>query len=148
MADRWVVIAEREGVGRLDTWIEYLCVRRIDDAGVCELAICCHEPIAEIPSEWFDDEGEPLPEFKDSDGCLALPEYYEMGGSRTKLTGHDGEYLLGELVLDEQFGGPVSASLDGAPPMSDALESLGWKTTNPEGLRQEIKRSLSLAADR
>lgn len=147
----WIIIDEREGVGRVDTWSEYLCVSRTEDPRIYEFAICRHEMVGEIPSEWFDEEGQPLPEYSDKDGSLVIPEYYEYryaGGTvRTKLTGHDGEYLLGELVLDEQFGGPVPASLDGAPPLSDALESMGWKTSNLDGLRQEIKRSLSLVAD-
>lgn len=142
----WIIVDEREGVGRLDTWSEYLCMGRTEDSRVYELVVCRHEMVAEIPSEWFDDDGEPLPEFRDSDGCLALPEHYEMGGRHTKLTGHDGEYLLGELVPDEQFGGPVTVSLDGVPPLSNALETLRWKTSSMEGLIQAIDEALSLVA--
>ena len=143
----WIIVDEREGVGRVDTWSEYLCVSRTDNPKEYEVAICRHEVVAELPREWFDDDWQPLPDYADADGNLVLPEYYEIDGHHTKLTGHNGEYLLGELVLDEQFGGPITASLDGFPPLPDALAALGWKTSDLEELVQEIKRALSLVAD-
>ena len=108
----WMILDEREAKGSIDTWSEFLCVRRTDEPDTCDIAICRYEVVGEIPTAWFDDEGQPLPEYCDVTGSLKLPQFYEYRYAgrviRTKLTGHDGEYLLGELVFDETYGGPIS----------------------------------------
>ena len=71
------ILDEREGVGRVDTWSEYLCVSRTHDPDKFEIAICRYEMVGEIPTDWFDDEGQPLPKYSDDTGCLKVPEYYE-----------------------------------------------------------------------
>lgn len=139
----WVIVYEREGVGRLDTWSEYLCAVRTDDPEQCEIAICRHEVIGELPREWFDDDWQPLPEYSDAEGNLVLPDQYDVGGRSAKLTGHDGEYLLGELSWDEEFGGPYVVNLDDDAALTDAFDALGWKSFDLALLRRDIRLALS-----
>lgn len=143
----WIIIDEREATGSIDTWSEYLCVSRTDVPNKFEIAICRYEMVGEIPQEWFDDEGQPLPEYSDSDGYLKIPEYFEhryAGGIfNTKLSGHDGEYLLGELVYDETYGQPISVQRDDDAVLSVALIDLEWNNANTDALATLIKRSLS-----
>lgn len=124
----WMILDEREGVGMVDTWTEYLCVSQTDDPNKIDVAICRSEIVGEIPAEWFDDEGQPLPEFSDGTGYLKLPEYYDGWAGRSKLTGHDGEYLLGGLVFDETYAGPFTVQVNDLDAISSALKNLGWVT--------------------
>lgn len=73
----WQKIAEREASGRLDTWSVFLCVRPTAEPQLIEIAVCRYEELGEMPSDWFDEEGRPLPSYSDEDGSLKLPEYYE-----------------------------------------------------------------------
>lgn len=143
----WIIVDEREANGSIDTWSEYLCVRRAGDPNKFEIAICGYEMIGEIPADWFDEEGQPLPEYSDGTGGLEVPEYYEYRYAgriiRTKLTGHDGEYLLGELICDENYGPPTSLQSDDLANLSKALTDLEWNNANIDGLITLIKQSLS-----
>lgn len=147
MDSSWIVVDEREGVGRVDTWSEYLCVSRTDKPETFDIAICRYEVVGEIPTAWFDDEGQPLPEYSDVTGSLKLPQFYEYRYAgrviRTKLSGHDGEYLLGELVFDETYGGPISVRADELVKFTDALSILQWVTADVGGLFALVKRSIS-----
>ncbi|MCZ8017247.1 MULTISPECIES: hypothetical protein [Pseudomonadota] len=139
----WVIVDEREGVGRVDTWSEYLCVKLTDDDEKIDIAVCRHEVIGEIPSEWFDDDGVPLPEFSDENGYLVLPEFYEGWAGSTKLTGHDGGYLLGELTWDEGPGPPITAERQDVDAVSGALKSLGWSPSDTKALIDAIRKATS-----
>ena len=143
----WIIIDEREATGSIDTWSEYLCVSRTDDPKKFEIAICRYEMVGEIPLEWFDEDGQPLPEYSDGTGCLEVPEYYEYRYAgqivRTKLTGHDGEYLLGELVYDETYGQPISVQSEDDAQLSEALIGLKWYNANIDALIALIKLSLT-----
>lgn len=59
----WQILHSREQSTMADTWIEYLCAQ-INKIGIT-LKICTYEPLGYLPQEWFDDDGEPLPEFQD-----------------------------------------------------------------------------------
>lgn len=137
----WVIVDEREGVGRVDTWSEYLCVKLTDDQDQIDIAVCRNEVVGEIPSEWFDDEGEPLPEFSDENGFLVLPEFYEGWGGKTKLTGYDGAYLLGELIWDEEPGPPITVNLEDGEALYDAIKSLGWHPADGNSLIEAIRKA-------
>lgn len=137
----WIVVDEREGVGRVDTWSEYLCVSRTDEPDTFDIAICRHELVGEIPKNWFDDEGQPLPEYSDDSGHLEVPEYFDGWAGRIKLTGHDGEYLLGELVFDETYGGPISVKADDMAAISGAVNDLGWVVTDESVLTKSVKQA-------
>ena len=58
---QWIIVDEREGVGRVDTWSEYLCVMPASEPDTIEIAICRYEMLGEIPVDWFDEEGQTLP---------------------------------------------------------------------------------------
>lgn len=143
----WIILDEREGVGGVDTWSEYLCASRTDNPEQFEIAICRYEMVGEIPAEWFDDEGQPLPEYSDGTNCLIVPEYYEYRYAgqivRTKLTGHDGEYLLGQLVWDETFGGPITVHAGDSAEISLAIQTLEWVTADQNALISLIAQALA-----
>jgi len=143
----WIIVDEREATGSIDTRSEYLCVSRTDDPKKFEIAICRYEMVGEIPLEWFDEDGQPLPEYSDGTGCLEVPEYYEYRYAgqivRTKLTGHDREYLLGELVYDETYGQPISVQSEDDAQLSEALIGLKWYNANIDALIALIKLSLT-----
>ena len=143
----WIIIDEREATGSIDTWSEYLCVSQTDEPQSFEIAICRYEMVGEIPQEWFDDEGQPLTEYSDSEGYLKIPEYFEhryAGGIfKTKLSGHDGEYLLGELVYDETYGGPISVKIEEVEKLADVLMIFQWVAADVDGLIDAIKRCIS-----
>jgi hypothetical protein len=143
----WIIIDEREATGSIDTWNEYLCVGRTDDPNNFEIAICGYEMVGEIPSDWFDEDGQPLPEYSDGTGCLEVPEYYEYRYAgqivRTKLTGHDGEYLLGELVYDETYGSPITVHAEYLAELSLALKNLGWVAADQGVLINSIQQAFA-----
>ena len=134
---------EREGVGRVDTWSEYLCVSSTNDPDKFEIAICRNEVVGEIPSDWFDDEGQPLTEYFDGTGYLVVPEYYDGWAGRTKLTGHDGEYLLGELSWDESFAPPITVNRRNTVEIINAMNDLGWVAAEPQSLLEAIRKSMA-----
>lgn len=136
----WIIVDQREGSGRLDAWSEYLCVSRLPDPAKFEIAICRHELVGEIPTDWFDEDGVPYPEYSDEVGDLVVPDYYDVGSYRAKLSGHDGEYLLGELALDETFGQPI-VLLDGDEDgLKQALVALDWVPCDAVNLQQRINQ--------
>jgi len=147
MDNTWIILDEREGVGRVDTWSEYLCVSRTHDPDKFEIAICRYEMVGEIPTDWFDDEGQPLPKYSDDTGCLEVPEYYEhrYAGQivRTKLTGHDGEYLLGELSCDESFGPPITVNRRDTAEIIGLVNDMGWVVAEPQSLLEAIGKSMA-----
>jgi len=139
----WIIVDEREGIGRVDTWSEYLCVSSTDDPKKFAIAICRHEVVCEIPSEWFDEDGEPLVEYSDGDGNLLVPEWLEQWGHYTKLTGHEGGYLLGELVCDETYGLPITVHTENLAEMSLALKNLGWVAADQGALINSIQQAFA-----
>lgn len=139
----WIIVDEREGVGRVDTWSEYLCVSSTDDPSKFDIAVCGSEVVGEIPADWFDDEGQPIPEYSDDTGCLEVPEYYDGWAGVTKLTGHDGEYLLGELVCNETYGLPITVHAENLAEMSLALMNLGWVAADQGALINSIQQAFA-----
>ncbi len=139
----WIIVDEREATGSIDTWREYLCISPANDPDKFEIAICRHELVGEIPADWFDDEGQPLPEYSDDTGYLEVPEYFDGWAGRTKLTGHDGEYLLGELVWDETYGGPITVQAKDLADVSLGIGTLGWTTANEVALICSILQAVA-----
>ena len=115
----WYPIFSREQSTMADTWTEYLCATREGDK--FDLGICAPELLGYIPREWFDEDDEPLPEYRDEYGSLLVPTEFE-GRS---VVGHDGEYLLGPLVqCDNERSASVSElSLEA---LSEALRQMEW----------------------
>lgn len=90
---------EQSSIGA-GTWTEYLCAKPVEDGFV--LGICIHELLGEIPSGWYDDDGELLPSYRDENGDLLLPAEYQ----GRPVEDYDGEYLLGPL---DQWNNDFSA---------------------------------------
>ena len=143
----WIIVDEREATGSIDTWSEFLCVSRTNEPQNFILAICRYEMVGEIPPEWFDDECQPLPEYSDGEGGLEVPEYFEYRYAgqivRTKLTGHDGEYLLGGLVYDETYGQPITVNAEILDEISQALETVGWMASDANNLMSSITQAFA-----
>ncbi|MGE8142892.1 hypothetical protein ACQKOE_13025 [Novosphingobium sp. NPDC080210] len=116
----WSKILSREQGTMADTWTEYLCAKPANDGFV--LGVCIYEIVDYIPGEWFDDDGEPLPEFRDAKGDLVLPA--EFNGR--PIEGHDGEWLLGPL---DQWNNEETAYVTelSHSSVAEALEILDWK---------------------
>ena len=133
----WHPISSREQSSMADTWIEYLCAAR-DGDGFC-LGICVHELLGYIPQEWFDDEGEPLAEYRDEDGYLRVPAEFE----GQPVIGHNGEYLLGELG---QWNNDETVSVKQLTPeaLTSALGQLDWDL---EDAREALAGLLMLKGD-
>ncbi len=123
----WSPILSREQSNMSDTWTEYLCATR--DGAVFGLGICVHELLGYIPQEWFDDDGEPLPQYRNKDGSLRVPA--EFAGQ--SVVGHDGEYLLGSLG---QWNSDQSASVSdlSLEAVNDALRQIGWNVDDASEL--------------
>lgn len=133
----WNKILSREQSTMADTWTEYLCAKPANDGFV--LGICIYEIVDYIPGDWFDDDGEPLPEFQDANGDLALPA--EFNGR--PIEGHNGEWLLGPLDQwnneDTAFVTELSRSS-----ISEALEILEWDVSDVDEVLSDL---LSIASE-
>jgi len=129
----WYPILSREQSTMADTWTEYLCATR--EGGKFDLGICAHELLGYIPGEWLDDDGEPLPKYRDEHGSLLVPTEFE-GRS---VVGHDGEYLLGPLVQsdNEQSASVSELSLEA---LIGALRQIEWDTEDASKLLAALPR--------
>jgi hypothetical protein len=123
----WEVILSRESSSIVDTWQEYLCVRQAPNGTGWEIAICQHNILGEPPSEWFDDEGNPLPDHQDESGGLKLP--LEWNGK--PVSHYDGEYIVGDLIV---MGEGYVAHADALDPenIKRALVELDWNIGNAD----------------
>ena len=117
----WTVISSRESSSMVDTWQDYLYIRAAPDGEGWELGLCGYEVLGEPPSEWFDDDGNPLPEYQDEFGDLKLPDEWE----GCPVSHYDGEYIVGDLTLntDDSIAQIEAATSE---VINDALLSLGW----------------------
>ena len=122
----WHILVTREqssiGAG---AWTEYLCARPVEDGFL--LGICINELLGDIPSEWHDDDGELLPEYRDENGDLLLPAQYE----GRPVEGYDGEYILGPL---DRWNNDESALVKhlSRDSVSESLRELEWNTDDTD----------------
>lgn len=129
----WHTILLREQSTMADTWTEYLCAKVEKDEIV--LGICIYEILEYLPKEWFNDEGEPLPEFRDANGDLELPAEY----NGRSVEGHDGEWLLGPL--DQWNNGDTAYVTELTPEaVSQALDLIGWAGAEVEQVLSAVAR--------
>ncbi len=115
----WQILHSREQSTMVDTWIEYLCAKT-NETGIT-LGICIYEILDHAPQEWFDDDGEPLPEFQDENGDLELPSEY----NGKPVMGYDGEWLLGPLDRwnNDEKADITELSMEST---AEALRALEW----------------------
>jgi hypothetical protein len=141
VADEWMAKWTVKISGELDDWsqcraewypllprysyggtLDYLCVRQTSQG--TELALCGHRYLAEVPQDWFDDDGQPLPEHRNPDGSLRLPSFWD----GETVTGIEDHFLVGELLADDEhtvlLGGKRTVSL------AKALVALDWDLTD------------------
>lgn len=117
----WRTVLERAAAGMMDSWTEYLCVRALE--GQWELSVCGYEVIAEVPQEWYDEDGEPTEEHRDSDGFLVVPDVFD----GREVTGIEGNYLTGPMMTLKE---PVSLSDHSLGDVEHALGLLDWPPTD------------------
>lgn len=129
----WHPILTREQSSMADTWTEYLCASPVEDGFV--LGICTHELLGYIPSEWYDDDGELLPGYRDENGDLLLPAEYE----GRPVEGHDGEYLLGPL---DQWNNDQSALVRqlSRESVRKSLSQVEWDTADADEVLAALGR--------
>jgi hypothetical protein len=126
---RWHPFLSRSAyAGQLD----YLCARQTPQG--IELAVCGHAWIAEVPVDWFDDDGEPLPEHRDANGGLKLPSSWD----GQTVTGIEDDIFVGELVADDER----TVLLDGncAEGLAQALIGLSWDEADAEQLQTMMQQ--------
>lgn len=114
----WATLDRREAYGAFDSWNEYLCAARTDRGFV--LDVFGHAWLGEVPHNWYDDDGELLPEHQDADGDLKLPE--EWNGCQV-MGLMDGGFV-GEL--QSTGDDPVKLGVLTEASVRDALERLDW----------------------
>jgi hypothetical protein len=110
---------------------DHLCARKTP-AGL-ELAVCGHSWIAEVPSDWFDDDGEPIPEHRAVDGGLELPSSWD----GETVTGIEDGIFVGELVADDER--TIAVDPTSAENLAQALADLSWDETALEDLRTALE---------
>lgn len=121
----WTILASRDASGALDCWTEHLGVRPAPQG--LELGLLAPKVLGEIPQDWYDEDGDLLPEYADDMGELRLPDTFN--GSR--VADFDGEYLFGAPVLS---GSDTLLLTDFSERgIQHALGSFGW----PEEEREE-----------
>jgi hypothetical protein len=129
--DGWVTIDSREAYGSIDSWQEYLCARR--GAWGFILDVFRHEWLGEVPHDWYDEDGELLPEHQDEDGDLKLPEKV-MG---VPVFGYAYGGFIGELVSINIDGVQISDWSDEM--VGAALEALRWEGTSLAEVRNALQ---------
>ncbi len=129
----WHPILTREQSSMADTWTEYLCASPVGNGFV--LGICTHELIGGIPDDWYDDDGELLPGYRDENGDLLLPAEYE----GRPVEGHDGEYLLGPL---DQWNNDQSALVRqlSRESVRESLSQVEWDTADADEVLAALGR--------
>lgn len=132
----WHPIICREASNLIEAWPEYLCVQPADEG--LFLAICKPELLGYIPSEWFDEDGELLPEYRTESGDILLPSQY----NGQPVTGHDWEYILGPLgPLDCWTGDPSSRVLQLTPDcVRQALCDIQWDSNNADEVLSALEQ--------
>lgn len=118
-APEWTTVATRPFFGRSEWVEEYLVARKVD--GGIALDICWYQPLGNVPLDWYDDDGEPVPNRRTDDGGLRLPEICQ---GRPVVAAQDG-FFVGELqAVQEQKEVVIAAATEGA--VRDALAELYW----------------------
>ncbi len=118
-APGWTTVASRPFFGRSEWVEEYLMARKVD--GGIALDIFWHWPLGNVPLDWYDDDGEPVPTRRTDDGGLRLPEISQ---GRRVVAAQDG-FFVGDLQpVQEQKEVVIEAATEGA--VRDALAGLYW----------------------
>ena len=123
---------EQSSIGA-GAWTEYLCANPIGNGFA--LGICMYELLGDIPSEWYDDDGDLLPGYRDESGGLLLPAEYK----GRPVEGYDGEYLLGPL---DQWNNDQSALVRqlSRESVRESLSQLDWDTDDADEVLAALER--------
>lgn len=115
--DEWIMLATREACGMVDTWDEVL--QALPVAGGWELQVFMNEPLGDVPSDWYDEDGELLPEHQDADGELRVPVTF----NGKSVTGYTFDGFLGPLMAVEHAARLTTRTSE---EIEAALTALGW----------------------
>jgi hypothetical protein len=119
----FIPVASRQASGATEPWTEYLCARHVPQG--LEFAVCANKVIAEIPSDWLDEDGLPLPRYRDDRGELMVPAYFQ---GHEVLDIADG-YLLGPLEVDPNHD-PVTIPRATLRDLQSAMKLLDWTVSD------------------
>ena len=118
-APEWTTVATRPFFGRSEWVEEYLMARPVD--GGIALDIFWHQPLENVPLDWYDDDGEPLPTRLTDDGALRLPEICQ--GQRV-VAAQDG-FFVEDLQPVQEHKEVIIAEVTEVA-VKDALAELYW----------------------
>lgn len=93
----WSMIAARPFSGCFEWGEEYLMARKAQ--GGIALDIFGNQILGEVPDDWFDEDGEPVPTHRAENGEMRLPEM--VAGS--PIVGCQDGYFVGDLVPVQDF---------------------------------------------
>lgn len=135
----WVILDTQEAFGAVDSWDEYLCTFRTNRGFI--LNVLRHQWLGEVPEEWFDDDGRPLPEHQDAEGELKLPDEVD----DCTVVG----FMYGGFVGGLEPAGPdeVELSVLTVASVAEALRRLRWDTSVAsavQGCLQQVLLSANL----
>lgn len=117
--DAGIIIASRKGFGSVDMWDEYLCA--FQTLWGFTLGVYRYQWLGAVPDNWFDEDGDLLPEDADDEGGVRLPE--EVDGCR--VLGHRYGGFVGEF---QEVGATpwVEISDNSDSMVHAALSTIGW----------------------
>ncbi|QDM40615.1 hypothetical protein [Altererythrobacter sp. TH136] len=129
----WIILDTQEAYGAVDSWDEYLCALRTDRGFV--LNVLRHQWLGEVQQDWFDDDGQPVPEHRDADGDLKLPD--EVDGCT--VVG----FMHGGFVGGLEPAGPDEVELGVLTEASvaEALRRLRWDPSIASAVVAACRRS-------
>jgi hypothetical protein len=133
----WELLATREAWGAVDSWDEYLGLKGVP--GQYTFSVLRHLWLGEVPEDWFDEEGELLPEHIDEDGELRLPE--EADGLPVRAHMYGG--FVGDL--DTAWHDPVTVTELTEASVKEVLRQVGWDQSEFAAIWEGIKAALGLA---
>lgn len=136
--DEWTTLATCTAQGAVDCWLTHLVARQVH--GGVALDVFGETVLGEIPRDWYDEDGNVLPMFRTDDGDIRLPEVF----NGSSVTGHDGEYILGEMKPAADGSEKILASLR-LDDLYDALEQLGWDVDDLEDVRDALEPLFGVA---
>lgn len=130
----WITLGRREVCGYAGyDYTEFLCARRNGPGFV--LNNFAHQVVCEVPDEWYDDDHELLPEFRDEDGALKVPD--EIDGWQV-LAYRNGEFLSDLAPVDA--GAALEITDWSAQTLIKALSALYWDETAISEVQAELAK--------